>query len=127
MQNRAARHDPHRGVGLSGLALAVDDQRVAAALCGRPDEGDVAVGGQIPAGTAADGSDVDHAVGEDGVDRHGMCFVAVVDRDQIGERVIGQRVGQLVEIHLDAHDVRIRRPQPCRMPTFGEWLLCFAA
>ena len=109
MQNRAAGHDLQCGVGLSGLARAVDDQRVAAALGGRPDECDVAMGGQVPASTAADGADVDHAVGQHRLDGHGVCVVVVADRDQIGEREVGQRAGQLVEIHLDAHDLRIGR------------------
>ena len=47
-------------------------------------------------------------------DSHGVGAVVVADGDQIGEREVGQRIGELVEIHLDAHIARIRRP-----PTVG--------
>ena len=61
------------------------------------------------------GADVDHAAGEHRLDRDGVCVIVVADGDQIGEREIGQRVGQLVEIHLDAHDVRLRRALRARV------------
>ena len=68
------------------------------------------------AGVPAGRPDVEHAIGEDGLDRHAVRAVIVADGDQIGEREVGQRVGQLVEIHLDAHTARIVRRgarRPC--------------
>ena len=68
------------------------------------------VGAQVPAGAATDGADVDDAVGEHRLDRDGVCVVAVVDRDQVGECEVGQLVGQPIEIDLHAHELRIRSP-----------------
>ena len=58
---------------------------------------------------SADGTDVEDAVTEYRRDSHRVRVVAVVDRDEVGERVVVQRAGQLIEIYLHAHDVRIRR------------------
>src|SRR5882672_6787636 len=38
-----------------------------------------------------------------------MRAVIVADGDEVGEREVGQRVGQLVEVDFHAHDVRIGR------------------
>jgi hypothetical protein len=41
-----------------------------------------------------------------------VCAEVVANRDQIRKREIGQRIGQLIEIDLDAHMPRIRRVVP---------------
>ena len=64
---------------------------------------------QVATGVPAGRPDVEHTIGEDGLDGHAVRAVIVTDGDQIGEREVGQRVGQLVEIHLDAHTARIVR------------------
>ena len=93
-----------------GLAAAVDDQRVTACLARGPDEGHVIV--RVPTFSrvcSADRAHVEDSVGKDRVDGDRVGAVVVTDGDQIGEREIRQRIGQLVEIHFDAHDARIRR------------------
>src|SRR6478672_192596 len=114
VQHRAAGHDSQR-VGVRGLALAVDDQRVTTGLARWPDERDAVVRGDVLPRARADGADIDHAAGQHRLDRDGVCVIIVADRDQIGEGEIGQRACQLVEIDFDAHDVRLRRALRARV------------
>src|SRR6478672_8459329 len=114
VQHRAAGHDSQR-VGVRGLALAVDDQRVTTRLARWPDERDAVVRGDVLPRARADGADIDHAAGQHRLDRDGVCVIIVADRDQIGEGEIGQRACQLVEIDFDAHDVRLRRALRARV------------
>ena len=68
--------------------------------------------GQIPAGATAERPDVDDTVDHDRFHRHGVRVIGVVDGDQVAQRVGGQRLVQLVEVHFHAHVVRIVRFVP---------------
>ena len=107
MQHRAGGFDEQAVV--TDNSGAVDDQRVTAGRAGWPDQRDGRVRGCVAARAVSHPADVQCAGGQRRVDRHRVRAEVVADRDEVGEREIAQRIGQCVEIHLDAHEARVRR------------------
>lgn len=98
----------HRGLRPT-LGTAVDDQRVAARIGWRPQQGDFAAVGQVLPRTTPDQADVDHCPGSIGavgefaqhrLDCHRVHAMAIIDGDQVSERVVGQGGGQPFEVYL---------------------------
>lgn len=115
------------GACVRRLGTAVDDQRVAARIGWRPQQGDFAAVGQVLPRTTPDQADVDHCPGSIGavgefaqhrLDCHRVHAMAIIDGDQVSERVVGQGGGQPFEVYLfGTHGFEDRRPMCYSEPT----------
>lgn len=132
VQQRADGYDTAAGGVVIGacvrrLGTAVDDQRVAARIGWRPQQGDFAAVGQVLPRTTPDQADVDHCPGSIGavgefaqhrLDCHRVHAMAIIDGDQVSERVVGQGGGQPFEVYLfGTHGFEDRRPMCYSEPT----------
>lgn len=121
---------PQRAVSSSGPASDAwaRPSTISAARIGwRPQQGDFAAVGQVLPRTTPDQADVDHCPGSIGavgefaqhrLDCHRVHAMAIIDGDQVSERVVGQGGGQPFEVYLfGTHGFEDRRPMCYSEPT----------